>query len=79
MNFNRRAAQIIRQAAIEAAASAADAHGIGNEPPASVAYEFIFETWRDIEDGRQCYLPSNMPMQFAAAYDAARHRAYASA
>ena len=60
---------IISQAAIEAAKSATDAHGVGNEPPAHVAYDFIIGLWTDMEDSRAHYLPQEMPPLFETAYN----------
>jgi hypothetical protein len=63
--------EIVKEAAREAAASATDAHGAGNEPEAWFAYEFIAEVWAETDEASLAYLPTEMPTEFKAAYEAA--------
>jgi hypothetical protein len=66
--------EIVKQAALEAAASATDAHGAGHEPEAWLAYEFIADVWAETDEASLAYLPTDMPAEFEAAYEAALGR-----
>jgi hypothetical protein len=60
--------EVLRQAAIEAAQSARDAFGAGDEPPAEVAYDFVMNLWLDTDHELADHLPSSMPFRFALDY-----------
>jgi hypothetical protein len=59
---------VIKQAAIEAAQAARDAHGVGNEPAARISYEFIREVWIESAEPLAYHLPEEAPVQFVTAY-----------
>lgn len=59
--------------AIDAARSARDAHGAGNEPSAQIAYEFQVNLWFETGDPRWESTAQYMPPTFPALYDAALH------
>jgi hypothetical protein len=60
--------RVIEQAAYEAAQSARDAHGVGNEPAARISYEFIRELWLECDEPLAYHLPTEAPVQFVTAY-----------
>ena len=66
--------EILKAAAEEAAEAATDAFGPGSEPAADMAYEFICGVWEDTGEPAAAYLPTAMPTEFAAAYEAALGR-----
>ena len=61
----------LQQLAIEAASAATDAHGIGYEPAAHIAYEFMRGVWDDLEHERFGELPEEMPEEWVAIYEEA--------
>ena len=66
--------EILKTAAKEAAALATDSHGAGLEPGAALAYEAIVDMWGDVDEPAGAYLPTEMPAEFEAAYEAALGR-----
>lgn len=63
--------EMLMAAAKEAAAAATDAYGAGYEPTADIAYDFIRESWLEVDEPAASYLPEEMPTEFEAAYEAA--------
>jgi hypothetical protein len=66
--------EILKAAAEEAAEAATDAHGAGYEPAACFAYDFILQLWDGADEPAAAYLPTEMPPEFEAAYEAALAR-----
>jgi len=65
---------VLKAAAEKAAEAATDAFGRGYEPPARSAYQFIVQWWYEEDEPAAAYLPTEMPPEFEAGYEAALGR-----